>query len=157
MAATRPGTTLFSPSRPVGHSPPPLLLSFFCLLRFVFFVLLPLALSLGLLVSWPRSSAFLFLGGSFIYLFFWAGGRSLSLGAPAGWLLARLDVERCCFEYFCPGYTDLPRLQAECTWRVGTHLTSAGPQTSGTVTASSRVAWNSIEHSHYSQSHPNSM
>lgn len=135
MAATRPaGTTLFFPSRPMGHSPPPSLLSFFCLLRFVFFVLL--LLSVGPFSRPPRlSSESLFLGGSFIYLFFWAGGRSLSLGAAAGWPLARLDVERSCFEYFCPGYTDLPRLPAECTWRVGTHLTSAGPQTSGTVTA----------------------
>lgn len=38
-------------------------------------LLLPLFLSLS-------SSLFLY----FIYLFFWAGGRSLSLGAPAGWL-----------------------------------------------------------------------
>lgn len=87
----------------------------------------------------PPPSASLFLGGSFIYLFFWAGGRSLSLGAPAGWLLARLDVERSLLRILALiGYTDLPRLQAECTWRVGTHLTSAGPQTWGTVPATTR-------------------
>lgn len=120
MAATRPGTTLFSLHLVPRGIPLPLLLlllspplrspypssPFVPPLRLLLrspSVLRPflaaLLLSSLLLCPPPSSScsppsASLFLGGSFIYLFFWAGGRSLSLGAPAGWLLARLDVER---------------------------------------------------------------
>lgn len=69
----------FPPPPPLQH----ILLLSICSLLFVSsfaerstsrFFLFPLFLSLSL---------------CFIYLFFWAGGRSLSLGAPAGWLPAR--------------------------------------------------------------------
>lgn len=108
MAATRPGTTLFSPSRPAGHSPSPsspLILLPPSFLRFASFVLLPfLALSRG--VSSPLLSSALLPpprpSFSVALLFIYSFGPAAALcpsarrlvGCSLGWTL---NVP--CFEY----------------------------------------------------------